>query len=319
MSAIDQYVAELASSLHVGNRERVRILAEVRDHLDDATAFHEQAGEHHERASAQALREFGRASLIATQFNAAAGSRAMRRAPIVALAAGAAVFAGLVVAGRSQPRVAVPMSAGLPTQVTFFAAVLAFQIAVVAGICAASRALALWRTPSAHGDDRQFVRRAATISAAALCGAAAGWAITLGLAVNRLAHPNVATALGGGAIMIGAATLALTVTHRLRVNPEANARDAEMEIRHLFGLGERGIAVVRRHPIVSGTAVALLSVWPAMAHAEGTFVGAIPWGVTQAATVVVAFVVLGPRLGLRGPRASTVASRSATAEIPYTS
>jgi hypothetical protein len=70
----------------------------------------------------------------------------------------------------------------------------------------------------------------------------------------------------------------------------------------LLSLGERCIALVRRHPVASCTAVAALSAWPAMAHAETTFTGALPWGVTQAATVIVAFVVLGPALELRHPQ-----------------
>jgi hypothetical protein len=115
------------------------------------------------------------------------------------------------------------MKAMLATQVSFFVAVLAFQVAVVAAICATSRTIALWRTPTPRGDDRQFVRRAATISTSALGVAAMGWAITLGLAVNRLSHPNTAPAVVGGAIMIGAATLALATTRHLRVNASDNA------------------------------------------------------------------------------------------------
>jgi len=182
--------------------------------------------------------------------------------------------------------------------VSFFASVLAFQLAVVAGICAVSRALAAWRAAT-RGEDRQFVRSAAMISTSALGVAATGWAITVGLAVNRLAHPNTAAAVGGGAIMLGAAILAIAVTLRLRVNPSADVTGANTEGRDWFGVGERGIGLVRRHPIVSCTAVAALSSVPAMAHAETTFVGALPWGLTQAAAVVLAFVVLGPTLELR--------------------
>jgi hypothetical protein len=143
MSSIDQYIAELASCLRVGGSRRLRILVEVRDHLDDATAHRERAGERHDGAVLHALETFGPPSMIATQFNADAGTRAMRRAPIVAFVAGVAVFVGLLVAGKSQPRPAAPMNAILATQISFFVAVLAFQVAVVAGLCAASRAVAL--------------------------------------------------------------------------------------------------------------------------------------------------------------------------------
>jgi hypothetical protein len=39
-----------------------------------------------------------------------------------------------------------------------------------------------------------------------------------------------------------------------------------------------------------------------MTHAETTFTGALPWGLIQAATVVLAFLILGPALGLRRAR-----------------
>jgi hypothetical protein len=47
------------------------------------------------------------------------------------------------------------------------------------------------------------VRRCATISTGALGVAATGWAITLGLALNRLTDPNRATAAVFGVMMIG--------------------------------------------------------------------------------------------------------------------
>ena len=300
MTAIDRYLAELESCLRVGGRDRKRILAEVRDHLDDATSGRERALEHHEHAIADAVDAFGSPSAIATQFNAEAGSRAMRRAPFVAFTAGIAVFAGLLLAGRTQQRPAVPMNAPLATQVAFFVAVLAFQVAVVAGFCAASRALALWRSPAAR--DRQFVRRCAIISTGSLGVAAAGWAITLVLAFNRVQHPNSAVGLFGAAFMIGGAGAAIVATYRLRVNPSDDLSDAYVDTNVVLGLGENLIGFVRNHPAASCLTAAALSAWPAMAHAETTFTGALPWGLIQAATVVLAFAVLGPELGLCTPR-----------------
>lgn len=301
MTQIDTYVAELEACLRVGGRARRRILTEVRDHLDDAITDRERLGEDAGDAVRRALDAFGPARALATQLNAETGTRAMRRAPLVAFVAGVAVFAGLLVAGKLQPHPAVPVRAILATQVSFFVAVLAFQVAVVAGICAASRALAVSRIPAACGDDRAFVRRCATISTSALGVAATGWAITLGLALNRLTDPNRAAAVVGGVIMIGAAAAAIATTCRLRVNPSDDATDAQLDPGGLFGLTERFIELVRHRPVVSCTAAAALSAWPAMAHAETTFTGALPWGVIQAATVIAAFVVLGPALGLRHP------------------
>jgi hypothetical protein len=301
MTEIDTYIAELASCLRVGGRAQRRILTEVRDHLDDAVTHRAPLGEEPGDAIVRVLDAFGSAPALATQLNAEAGARAMRHAPVVAFTAGVMVFTGLLVAGKTQPHPAVPIQAILATQISFFAAVLAFQVAVVAGVCAASRALATWRAPAVRGEDRAFVRRCAATSTGALGVAATGWSITLGLALSRLTDPNRAAAAIGGAIMIGAAAIAIATILRLRVNPSDDATDAQPNAAGLFGLAERAIGLIRGHPVVSCTAVAALSAWPAMTHAETTFAGALPWGVTQAATVVLAFVVLGPALGLRRP------------------
>jgi hypothetical protein len=300
MTEIDTYLTELAARLRVGGRARRRILTEVRDHLDDATD-RERLGEDPDGAAVRALDAFGPAPALATQLNAETGVRAMRCGPWVAFAAGFTVFAGLFVAGSMQPHAAVPTKAILATQISFFVAILAFQVAVVAGICAAARVLAVWRAPAASAHDRAFVRGCVAVSTGALGVAATGWMITLGVALNRMNDPNRAAAVVGGIIMMSGAVGAIVTTRRLRMNVSDNVTGAQPDPGTLFGLAERSIEVVRRHPVVSCTAVAALSAWPAMAHAETTFTGALPWGVIQAATVVLAFVVLGPAPGLRRP------------------
>ena len=302
MSEIDAYIAELTANLRVKAGHRTRILSEVRDHLTDATSHREQLGEVPEEAVVQALAAFGPARGLATQLNAEAGARAMRRAPVIAFTAGVAVFAGLIVAGKTQPNPAVPLPATLATQVAFFAAVLAFQIALVAGVCAAARARAVWHTSAARADDRAFVRQCATISADALGIAATGWAITLALALGRLSDPNRLGATVGGIIMIGSAAAAIAMTHHLRINPADDAVDVLAESGGSFGIADRFIELVHRHPVLSCGSIAALSVWPAMAHAETTFTDALPWGIAQAATVILAFFALGPALGLRRSR-----------------
>jgi hypothetical protein len=304
MNAIEHYIGELSSHLRVSRRTRNRILAEVRDHLDDGTARLVRAGDDTDRAVARVIESFGPASAIATEFNAEAGTRAMRRAPIVAFGTGVGVFAGLLVAARAQPHPAVPMRATLITQVAFFVAVLAFQVAVVAGMCAASRTVAIHRAPVAPSHDRQYVRLAANISTGAAAIAAAGWTITLAIAVHRLTRPNTAAAMIGGAIVVAAASVGIAATRRLRVNASDSPAGADAEPAGVFNIGERCIALVTLHPVESCTAVAALSIWPAMAHAETTFTAALPWGIAQAAAVIIAFMVLGPVLELRHPHAA---------------
>jgi hypothetical protein len=299
MTEIDRYIAELTPRLNVGARGRTRILAEVRDHLDDAIAHRVRTGEGLAQAARAALDAFGSPGAMASQFNAEAGARAMRRAPLVAFTAGLGVLAGFVVAGATQPHSATPTNATFATQISFFASVLAFQIAVVAGTCAASRALSLWRTSARRGSDRQFVRQCTVISTGALGVAAVGWATTMGLALDRLADPNRATLAVGGVIMVCTAGIAIGAAHRLRMNASDDADDGPDATSRFLDIGERVIGLSRAHPVVTCAGVAALSVWPAMSHAETTLAGALPWGIAQAATVVLGFIVLGPALGLR--------------------
>ena len=228
----------------------------------------------------------------------------MRRAPMVVFVAGVAVFGGLLFAARSQPHPRVPTPATLEAQVAFFVAALAFQIAVVAGVCAASRALALSRTPAVESKDRQFVRRAALIATAALAVAAVGWVTTLGFAFETETHPNTASVVFAGVVMFSAAAVAIIATFRLRMNVSDDVTGVPVAIDHAMSLGERALALVTRHPAWSCTTVAALSAWAAMAHAETTFTGALPWGIIEAATVVGAFILLGPMLDLRRPHPS---------------
>ncbi len=299
MTGVERYIADLGSRLNVGSRGRARILTEVADHLDDAIGQRVQSGQPRDHAETEALDAFGSPHLIARQFNAEAGARAMRRAPVFTVAAGFAVFTGFVVAGTTQPRSATPTNAALATQMAFFVSVLAFQVAFVAGTCAASRALSVWRASESRGADRQFVRHCAVISTGALGVAAAGWATTMGLAVSDFADPNRGTLLLGGIVMVCSAGIAIALTLGLQVNPADVEGNAPDESSGLFGIGERVIGCVRRHPVGSCTIVAALSMVPAMSHAETTIAGALPWGLLQAATVVLGFIVLGPQLGLR--------------------
>ena len=307
MNEIERYLADLSSRLRVGRRHRARILAEVHDHLGAAAAHREACGEPPEAAVGHAIGDFGPAPMMATQFNAAAGARAMRRAPVVAAAAGIAVCGGFLVAATSQPRTGVSGAASLATQLVFLAAAIAGQVALVAGICTASRTASLWRAPTVPGEHRAFVRRSGLICAVALGVAALGWSSALLLTARRTAQRDLSTLIPGVAVMIVAAAASIGATYHLRVNPDDD--DVVVPSRpDVLGLPEQAIGVVRRHPVLSCLAVAPLAGLATMSHAETTVLGALPWGLAEVGAVALAFVVLGPALDLRRDQRRTRAA-----------
>jgi hypothetical protein len=296
---IDQYLADLDARLRVSKRNRARILVEVRDHLDDAVARGRAEDLRPDLAVERAVDEFGPAMLIATEFNAIAGTRAMRQAIVVAISAGTAVVLGFLVAVTTQPHSRVANGASIAAQVSFFAAALALQTAIVAGARGASRVLAVGRGPAARAADRRLVHRCAVTCIGALCITAIGWSACIGLAAGSLGHPNRATLAAGAVLMMSVAAIATVATTRLDVNPDDDATDAQTCGRGAFALGERAFDLVRRHQITACAALAAIAAPTAMSHAETTVAAAIPWGVLQTAAVVLGFVLLGPSLGLR--------------------
>ncbi|WP_374982687.1 permease prefix domain 1-containing protein [Streptomyces fradiae] len=65
---IDAYVATLAESLHGPRSAKSRLVAEIRDGLDDAVAAHTRAGVPYERAAELAVRDFGAPDRLAPTF-----------------------------------------------------------------------------------------------------------------------------------------------------------------------------------------------------------------------------------------------------------
>jgi hypothetical protein len=299
--AAERYISDLSSRLHVSSRTRLRIETEVRDHINDAIAQRLAAGATSDAAEEQAVAEFGAASELATQFNVITGTQAMRRAPLIFLAAGVAVFGGFLLAAATQPQASTRTNAPVAAQVAFFAAVLAFQIAFVAGVCAASRAAALWRSRDVRAVDRSFVRRCTAIGVGALAVAATGWATAVGFSLDRLTHTNTLTLAIGLAAMISAAIAGGVFVTALRVNAadEWVVNDSDEQWAGVLGFGERAMETVRHYPLVACGVVAAISATSAMAHAETTFTGALPWGIAQVVAVIGAFVLLGPALQLR--------------------
>jgi hypothetical protein len=223
----------------------------------------------------------------------------MRRGPAVAFAGGLGVFGGFLLAGTTQSHSTTPSNATLLTQIAFFVAVLCFEVAVVAGVCAAARAFAWWDMSVASSADRDFVRRCSLISTGALGVAAVAWGATMALASSRLVQPNATTLVLGGIVMLVSAGVAVVVVQRLPMNLMDEATSEAERTGGVLVLAERSVGIVRRHPVLSCLLFAGLSAVPAMSHAETTLSGAIPWGLAQAASVVLGFIVLGPLLGLR--------------------
>jgi len=120
----------------------------------------------------------------------------------------------------------------------------------------------------------------------------------MSLSMNNKGDSSKARVAIGAAIMIVAATAGLVAVIRLRVNATDEAADGRAAGPGVFGLGERVIAFVRRSPFIACAAVACVAAGSAMTHAETTVTGALPWGLAQAAAVVIGFLVLGPTLEL---------------------
>lgn len=299
---INDFVGELNACLRVPNRDRNRILCEVREHLDDSVEHLRASDPQSESAVDEAIRAFGPAAVIATQFNAAVGTRAMWRGTFVALAAGSAVAVGFLVSAVTQPHPQAASGASFVVRASFFGAALAFQVALLAGVRAASRVLAIGRAAVAGADDRLLVRRCVTICIGALSVAAVGWATCIGFAERSLAHPNHLTIVVGAAVMIGGVAVAIGLLTKLGVNPLDEGTDVRGARPGVVAFGEHTVDLVQRHPVAACASLAALSGLTAMSHAETTAVGSIPWGVLQAGAVVLGFVLLGPPLGLRERR-----------------
>lgn len=305
MTTIESYLADLSSRLHVSRRSRAALISEVRDHLTESTERACASGAPRVQAEANAIASFGSTTVMARQFNAAAGARAMRRAPFVALTTGATVVGGFLAAAIAQPRTS--QQATAPMQVSFFLAVLAFQVAVTAGARGASRAIATWRISAPAGLDRALVRRCTITSTAALVSGAVF--LTTNFVLTAQYSPNArGVALATGAVTMAVSSIAgLALALRLNVNADDNNDETDgAHTPQLLQLGETAISLATRHPLVSCSTVTVAATAWAMTNAEAHgFTGALPWGIGEALAVVTAFMILGPSLGIRRARSST--------------
>ncbi len=303
MTAIDAYVTELGAQLNVGRRRERVVLDEVRDHLMEAAEHRVHAlGESRVKAEAAAATAFGPSGVIARRFNAAAGARSMRHSIIGGFLAGAGVVTAFLVAVVAQPPT--PEPATVAMQVAYLAGVLAFQVAVAAGACAALRAAAIWRSSESSGLARAVVQRCAAVSMFALFSGALSVTVSMLMGAEQASQLNgIALALGVLAMLV-VATVGLVMIVRLDVNAQDDIDDAvrgDAVASSIFVLmGESVTGFVNRRPVVSCAAATVVATMWAMSRAEATSItAALPWGIAEAVTVIAAFVLLGPTLGLR--------------------
>ena len=297
---IDAFLESFRARLRGSRRARERILDEVRDHLDDAVRDLESRGVEPHSAQQEALRSFGPADTLARQFNAHTATTTMRRTPVVVGLSGLAVVGGFLLAAITQPQPAVPATAGLLVQGAFFVAMVGLQVATVAGARAASLVASRWRLSVACTADRNLVRDAAVICARALIVAAVGWEAALIGAIGKRPSARVGPLAAGMTVMvIGAVVASLVLRHSTWREGDESVEALGDSSVAVLDLGERVIGVVRHWPALTCFVVATVGALAAMSGAETTLLGALPSGVLEAAAVVAAFFVLGPRLGLR--------------------
>jgi hypothetical protein len=296
VTTVESYLGALSAALSVPPRERRRIVAEARDHLVDDMAARERTGATPKAAAAAALEAFGPPVDIARRFNALAGTRDARRATIALGTSGAIVAAGFLF-GAAQQAGARSVAAPLWLPVLFFAARVAFEIALVSGLCAAAHALAFGPAVVVSSRDRRAVRQAVTTGTAALCLAAIGLVATLLAALDRYGVSDASRLVAGAVVVAIAIPIATIAQRRFKGNDDNDNSEALPSGAYM--VGERSLAVVRRHPVMACGVVATASMITAMSSAESTVPVALGWGIAQAACVITAFLWLGPGLGLR--------------------
>jgi hypothetical protein len=307
MTDIDGYLAAMSNCLHVPRARRRRILDETRDHLADATTNLEARGISVADARRQAIAAFGSPGQLAREFNAQAATATMRRTPVVIGAGGIAVASGFVLAAATLPHPSTAPPAGISAQILFFVAIVAFQCAAVAGLRAASLVAARWRDASAAPADRGLVRRAATICAAGLVVAASAWLLAMSVRTGGGSLLRETGTVVGVLLIVVGALVAVTFAVRHRAEP-ADGQGSAIPVPSgvIAGSGERVVELARAYPVITCIVTACVAAASAMSRAETTVLGALPWGLGEAAAVVAAFALLGPSLGLRDGQAGAM-------------
>lgn len=282
MSAVERYLAELGSALHVRGAARRRFLRECRDHLVDAAA---------QRGEAEAVRGFGPAAEIAVAFDAEVAARRGVRATFAAAA-------GVLAAGGSTLALIHSSDAGA-TAPTLWAIVffVAAQLTAVAAALALLQALIMRRSALSPADAALLGRRnGCALLAAGLTMFAAGAALPgHGSAVLLLAGPVLVC------VALVAVLRARSLARRLQDSREAAVRPPVEDVGTLLGLPL---------PLLGAGTLLLMTTCLAAAAAfardlaeQATVAGAIVTAGIEAMAVIACLLVLGRPLGLWRPRA----------------
>ncbi len=292
MNWLDTLAAEL-DARRVPRRERVRILAELRDHIECEPGCEERLGDPRELAIsfADELATF-RVRLSAFQTFGA-----------LALAAAALIVSQLVLASAGGH----PGFANGISPLLFFPAlvgmVFAAQVALVAGSLAALRSVRLrqvQRLPTAQID---LIARRARVGA--LAGLATVWGLVLYLVDFSLRLPGWYIGLVGGLAAVAGVALyaAATTVNRAQAIVSASPGTAGDVYEDVPVIGWRWL---RRRPWRLGAVGSLLvavAVTVFTAHAERSLQEGLERGVVEGLAAAVGFALLGRAVGLTSSRA----------------
>ncbi len=282
MSAVDDFMSELASLLHVRGSARRRLLRECRDHLEESTAH---------VGPDEAVRRFGSASALAASIDTEASVRRTRFSTLATsagvLAVGASTLA-LVTAADSEA------SAVVGWAVAFFAAA---QTAAVCAVLGALQAATLRRAPATASDLALLCRRnSCALVFAGLAMFCAGGAVPGNAsAVVLLAGPAVALLAGVGVLR------ARSLVRRLE---PGRSRATRSPLEDLGELVHLSLPTLRPTALLAAAAVGAAGaafVWDRAEQATAS--SALAASGIEVALVVAGFLLLGPVLGLRPGRA----------------
>ncbi|WP_309246976.1 permease prefix domain 1-containing protein [Streptomyces somaliensis] len=147
---LDAYVTALSDSLQGPSRDKSRLVAEIRDGLDDAVSAHTRAGVPYERAAELAVRDFGPPDRLAPVFQQELSiAQARHTARAAAFTVPLAVACLLLVRAAGQDGAAWRLPQGTSALTAHLAVVAAVASVLSAATLASTGRLARW-LPTPH-------------------------------------------------------------------------------------------------------------------------------------------------------------------------